>query len=259
MRCKNCGWPNKPNEKVCVKCHTPLEAENDTVLESGNTYDSGRRSEAPLNKTVMETDVFGGSPHGSQGGNSPVTSYNKDTQSEKTDTQPCPKCGYPVRIGSEKCPNCNFAISQNASTPPRSVGNNGKYENDSFTETHRPTRMNNDSGKSPLKRGTVNPYTMNLEIEPSFVLKPLRRMNERHDLEEQEYEGKEVVLNRDNTEQGNPSITSRQQAVVSRVDGHWFIEDKSEQKTTFVQAARKVELHDGDLILLGNRLFVFHE
>jgi pSer/pThr/pTyr-binding forkhead associated (FHA) protein len=87
----------------------------------------------------------------------------------------------------------------------------------------------------------------------------LKKVNERHDFEEQEYEGSEVVLKRDNTDANNPSITSRQQAVITHKDGVWYIEDKSEQKTTFVQASRKVELHDGDLILLGNRLFEFHE
>lgn len=47
--------------------------------------------------------------------------------------------------------------------------------------------------------------------------------------------------------------------MVSQENGHWYIEDASDQKTTFVQAARKTELHDGDIILLGNRLFEFHE
>lgn len=100
---------------------------------------------------------------------------------------------------------------------------------------------------------------MNMEVEPTFVLKPIKRMEERRDFEEQEYEGKQVVLNRDNTERNNQSITSRQQAVISNNDGHWYIEDKSEQRTTFVQAAQKIELHDGDIILLGNRLFEFHK
>ena len=99
---------------------------------------------------------------------------------------------------------------------------------------------------------------MNLETEPSFVLKPVKRMNERHELDELEFEGKSVTLTRDNTEPNNASITSREQAVVTNQDGHWFIEDKSEQKTTFVQAAQHIELHDGDLVLLGNRLFEFH-
>ena len=100
---------------------------------------------------------------------------------------------------------------------------------------------------------------MNMEVEPTFILKPLKRFEERHDFEEQEYEGKHVILNRDNTEQNNPSITSRQQAIITNIDGHWYIEDKSEQKTTFVQAAQKIELHDGDIILLGNRLFEFRK
>ena len=108
-------------------------------------------------------------------------------------------------------------------------------------------------------RGTVNPYMMNMDLEPSFVLKPIKRTNERHDLEELEFEGKSVTLNRDNTEANNASITSREQAIITNVDGHWYIEDKSEQKTTFVQAANRIELNDGDLILLGNRLFEFHE
>ena len=74
-----------------------------------------------------------------------------------------------------------------------------------------------------------------------------------------DFEGSEVILTRDNTEPGNQSITSHEQAIITYVEGHWYIEDRSEQKTTFVQAAKKIELHDGDIILLGNRLFEFKE
>ena len=129
---------------------------------------------------------------------------------------------------------------------------------DTEPENRKPTRMNTNTAGN-FHKGTVNPYMMNLELEPSFALKPIKRINERHELEELEFEGKEIVLNRENTEANNPSITSRQQAVISNVNGHWYIEDKSGQKTTFVQAAAKIELHEGDLILLGNRLFEFHE
>ncbi len=115
-------------------------------------------------------------------------------------------------------------------------------------------------GEKPRNfRGTINPYMMNVETDPTFLLKPIKRMDERHDFNEQEYEGKEVVLNRDNTDPGNPSITSREQAVITNVDGRWYIEDKSDQKTTFVRAGEKIELHDGDIILLGNRMFEFHK
>ena len=98
---------------------------------------------------------------------------------------------------------------------------------------------------------------MNYQQDPVFVLQPLKRMNERKTVEAVELEGSEVILTRDNTEPGNLSITTQEQAVVSHANGHWYIEDLSEQKTTFVQASQKIELHDGDIILLGNRLFEF--
>lgn len=86
-------------------------------------------------------------------------------------------------------------------------------------------------------------------------------MNERKAVEpvELDLEDGEVVLTRDNTEPGNPSITSKAQALVSHSDGHWYIENRSEQNTTFVLARNKIELHDGDIILLGNRMFEFTE
>ena len=249
MRCKNCGWPNKPNEKICVKCHVPLEADNEEVYNESrrsNSFDSEQR----LNKTVMEQEVFGG------------TSYKRqedDKLSHSEETSQCPKCGYPVRPGTEKCPNCKFSIKSSGESSHFETRYNGSTSGGCEEATRRPTRMNSGNGGEGKFRGTINPYMMNMEMEPTFVLKPLKRVNERHGFEEQEYEGKEVILNRDNTEQNNSSITSRQQAIVTRGDGHWYIEDRSEQKTTFVQAAQKVELHDGDIILLGNRLFEFHE
>jgi hypothetical protein len=66
-----------------------------------------------------------------------------------------------------------------------------------------------------------------------------------------------VILNRENTDAKNTTITSVAQANVTLENGKWTIEDKSEYKTTFVQAARKIEIQDGDLILLGNQLYRF--
>lgn len=248
MRCKNCGWPNKPNERVCVKCHAPLSADDDSIEREVG----GSEGDASLSKTVCEENVFG------QSMNEPYPSGNNQAETSEEKTKPCPKCGYPVRIGTEKCPNCKFPVSQGGGTSQRQP--TVTVDNPKSEESHfRPTRMNPKENRTTGFRGTINPYMMNMEMEPTFVLKPIRRMNERHELDEQEYEGKEISLNRANTEPNNSSITSRQQAIVTRIDGRWYIEDKSEQKTTFVQAAKRIELHDGDIILLGNRLFEFHE
>jgi len=254
MRCKNCGWPNKPNETKCVKCHAPLVADD---IEDTLSLNNGNGGEQ-LGKTVMEDQVFGPSSQ-------PIRNDMEESRPERPHptkqatvaSQQCPKCGYPVRPGTDKCPNCKFDLTQQGRTIPESRDERPQPYTRNGETTHRPTRMN--TGEGAKFRGTVNPYMMNMELDPTFVLKPLKRVNERHDYEEQEYEGKEVVLNRDNTEPGNSSITSRQQAVVTRIDGKWYIEDKSEQKTTFVQATKQTELHDGDIILLGNRLFEFHE
>ena len=244
MRCKNCGWPNKPNETNCVKCGTPLTSEDDSDMSFSNASNAG--TNGGLNETVREEDVFGPA---SQSHDS-----NKETIEEaEGKNKPCPKCGYPLRPGTEKCPNCKFQISGSDQSSYSSDAEPKKKNN----TARRPTRI--DLGNGGYRGGTVNPYMMNLELDPSFILNPIKRTNERHELEELEFEGKNVLLNRDNTEVGNQSITSREQAIITNVDGHWYIEDKSEQKTTFVQAANRIELNDGDLILLGNRLFEFHE
>lgn len=252
MRCKNCGWPNKPNATTCVKCNTPLSL-NDDDGDFVNGRDMSQSSR-PLNKTVLEDDVFGveESIHNQQDSN--------QTREENVEIlSQCPKCGYPLRAGVDKCPNCKFQVISSGQSSQENINVQIHKNPEEQNTYHRPTRIASGNSSKGNFRGTINPYMMNIEVEPTFVLKPIKRMEERHDFEEQEYEGKQVLLNRDNTEKNNPSITSKQQAIITSSDGRWYIEDKSEQKTTFVQAAQRIELHDGDIILLGNRLFEFHK
>lgn len=54
-----------------------------------------------------------------------------------------------------------------------------------------------------------------------------------------EYEGKSIILNRENTEVSNRTITSKEQAEIVFEDGHWYLLDRSELRTTFIQANRK--------------------
>lgn len=249
MRCKNCGWPNKPSEMKCVKCNSLLSSDEEG-MDNGHG-DGIPEPSRPLNKTVLENDVFSIT----DAENTTQSNINKTRVDSAESLAQCPKCGYPLRVGTDKCPNCKFQTSHS-----RQSDNSNNENRDIRENVHlRPTRVATGNSTTGNYRGTINPYMMSVETEPTFVLKPIKRMEERHDFDELEYEGKQVVLNRDNTEQNNPSITSKQQAVITNTDGRWFIEDKSEQKTTFVQAAQKIELHDGDIILLGNRLFEFRK
>lgn len=242
MRCKNCGWPNKPNETNCVKCQAPLGAEDDVSVTSAsynNAASDDVRPCGPLKNTVREDVVFGNG----------IGSSTRDRQVEMLDDV-CPKCGYLIREGVTKCPNCGTLLSAESDM--------ARHEQDAPLR-RRPTRRDSATGSGGSMKQTVNPYVTNVDLPPMFVLKPLKRANEHHELDELEYEGEITMLNRGNTEESNMSITSREQAVITRSGGRWLIEDRSEQRTTFVQASRPQELHDGDIILLGNRLFEFHE
>lgn len=214
MRCKKCGWPNRPDEKFCVKCNTPLE-------EDGNSSNG-------LKATVPEGYAFNGS-------------------TEETAERLCPKCGNILPNNADHCPNCNYAIVPLYQDTP-------SYSHEQI----HPTRMDNPAIDKSRVIGTINPYMIGEAPDPTVILKPQKRINERKGLPELEYEGKSIVLTRSNTEPENDSITSQTQAVITNIDGHWFLEDKSELGTTFVRASKKVELSEGDVILLGNRLFEFH-
>lgn len=69
----------------------------------------------------------------------------------------------------------------------------------------------------------------------------------------------DTELNRDMLDKDNPTITSKVQAVLTNKDGKWYIQDKSSQRTTFVHAEEPIALKDGDVILMGNRTFIFNE
>lgn len=213
----------------CKNCGWPNRPGEDYCVKCGSPLVG--EEQGPLRATVLE----------------PSNSYGDNI---------CPKCGNPLPADAENCPNCNYYVSSQ-----QQVANNyspqSNNANIQATRLDSPTRMDNPATKKSKISGTQNPYMIGPEAEPTIVLTPQKRLNEKNNPTGLEYEGKSVVLNRSNTEPDNQSITSQTQAVISNIDGRWFIEDKSEQGTTFVRATRNIELKDGDMILLGNRLFEF--
>lgn len=146
----------------------------------------------------------------------------------------CPQCGYPLENGV--CASCGY--TSQTSQGGTSQGNPHASSADAFgRKTMRPQRKG--------------------EKEGAFLLTPISEETGTPEGEDLAFEGNEVLLNRENTDSKNMTITSQKQAVIRREGGVWTIEDLSEYQTTFVQAARHIELQDGDLILLGNQLYRF--
>jgi len=143
----------------------------------------------------------------------------------------CPECGYELENGV--CPSCGYdSIAEKESEEKQ------KNMNKEGKKTVRPRRKGEKDGR--------------------FVLTPISEETGQPEGDLIQFEGNEVELNRENTDPKNETITSQQQAIVTHENGKWCIEDKSEYKTTFVQASRKIEIQNGDLILLGNQLYQFN-
>lgn len=139
----------------------------------------------------------------------------------------CPECGYTLENG--ECSACGYKVGEGKPTPENVV-----------VDPRKTVR--------PIRKG---------EKEGEFKLVPISEETGMPEGDELSYEGNTIILNRDNTDPKNSTITSQEQASLTFENGKWSIEDKSEYKTTFVQAVRKIELQQGDLILLGNQLYRF--
>lgn len=248
MRCKNCGWPNQPGETECRKCHAPLDP---------NGVDNTPMPQEPpmteqinnLKKTVLEPMM-----PGMAAATAPIpapTDVSGNT---------CPQCGFPLRPGSEKCPKCGLVLG---GAPQQPIAHRATVLSPAPAPTVQAPAANDHVKGVSFKNmsgnmKTVNPFLDGFEAVAACSLTPMKRSNERKEVVTQEFEGEVVELNRANTDPENVTIASDKQAVITKEGDSWFIEDKSDARTTFVRAGSKVEITDGSIILLGNRLFEFH-
>lgn len=151
----------------------------------------------------------------------------REFSSDSRPVNECPDCGYPMENG--ECSACGYRENTNKPESEKVI--------DEVRKTLRPVRKGSQAC--------------------GFKLVPLSEETGLPEGDELVYEGKIQILNRDNTDPANSTITSQEQARLIFNEGKWSIEDKSEYRTTFVQASRNIELQPGDLILLGNQLYRF--
>lgn len=239
MRCRNCGWENPDGQTSCEKCHSSL---NDAAPAHKPTTPVSDR----MKSTVAEGVIFEDS--------APVAA-------PKT----CPKCGYPISDNSTSCPNCNHEL-QPAPTSKQTmicklcgaeIAPNSKFCSScgasTTEETPQPRRIQRSAMGTVMGGPVAGPASTN----KFCTLKPIAWDGEDVNYNPITYSGNTIILNRANTDANNNSITSREQAVLTCEDGEWYIENRSDLRTTFIRVNGRVKLTSGDIIVLGNREFEF--
>ena len=134
----------------------------------------------------------------------------------------CHECGSKIAITCSFCPNCGVRV-------------------------HRPT----------IRRQIKNITETEPETKPHCSLTIIPEEEENILPKRFEYEGNSIILNRENTEMSNRTITSKEQAEIVFDDGHWYLLDRSMLQTTYIQVNRKIEIIPDDIIVLGDRRFKF--
>ncbi len=236
MRCRNCGWENNLGALRCEKCNAPL---NGSMVD--RPFSSASKNVNVLDEELKKT-------------------VRESASSDGGIMVKCSKCGYLYNSDVPNCPNCGD------SQLPHSFSSGKNREqvahNDKLIECpncHKKVIAKYsfcaNCGK-PFNMGTINPW-----VKPQngalCSLTPVAWEGEKKTPETINYSGNSIVLNRDNTDPNNNSITSKEQAVLTYEDGAWYIEDKSQLQTTYLHIAQKTKLEDGAVIILGNRRFLF--
>lgn len=254
MRCNNCGFENAEDATHCIKCKTALDTR--TVKQAPR---AAEETSAPLPPPPKKETVYGGTildsqlanlikqdeppaatvagqaPAATVTGQPPATSVTGQAQAVLVQC-PHPDCGYPYSSELKVCPRCQreAASAVVATAPP---------------------------GAPKPFAGTIDPYRTKTIIDtpatPICYLQPIPRQGESGQPATLSFTQPSVELNRDNLDPGNPSITGKVQAELSFDNGAWQLKDKSELQTTFILVSAQTPLKDGDVILLGDRKFIF--
>lgn len=226
MRCQFCGYDNPQGKEKCEKCNKPLGGSTSAISEAETVHDyvnHNRPTDRQAGNSFCPKATIREKPRQEETVCPKVTMLENSQHEEAV----CPNCGYKLENG--ECPSCGYPQNEQNNINPR--------------KTQRPIRKNDGNKEEVTKK--------------VFKLTPISEETGNPEGESISYEGDNVILNRDNTDPKNSTITSTQQANVIFENDVWGIEDKSGLQTTFVQASHRIELHEGDLLLLGNQLYRF--
>ena len=274
MRCNNCGWDNAPGSSVCVKCGHPLQAgggryEDPYKGVNVPNYNSGDAAPRP---TVLNSQRPEPTPRPTRIVNSSDFENSTPLKSTVAETpKNCPHCGYPVVGNFTSCPNCGASFSAAQTAIQNGLSKKTEDLELEISEDVKcdkcGTMVSIDFSFCPKCGERIHlPTVRAIRHKPAPAPEPpkpkchLTIIPEEGEITEpytNDYEGESIILNRENTEKDNRTITSKEQAELICEDGKWFVINHSELGSTYLEANRKLALEPGDVIVLGDRRFKF--
>lgn len=227
LECPNCHYPLSSDSLTscpnCMADFTGLEEEDEEKDENPSPSQEMKEAtsnehNAQVTKTVNISKV-----------SSPISN-------EVESMIECDHCKKQISAEFKYCPYCAAEVIQKTIA---------------FRKKRKKTEKEIASPES--KPEMQQPETLSLQCHLSLVPDD----DEEIEAITNQYEGSNIILNRANTDSKNPTITSKQQAELIFENGNWFIENRSEFGTTFIAVNRRIQIKSGDVIMLGDRRFIF--
>lgn len=225
----------------CPNCHYPLSSDSLTSCPNCMADFTGleEENEEDDENTIPSQDMKEGTPNGQNAQVAETVNISKASSHSSNEREfmiECDHCKKLVSAEFKFCPYCATEVIQKTIA---------------FRKKRK--KVDNEDASSEKLLEVQQPEILNLQCHLSLV------PDDDEDLEAitNHYEGNNVILNRANTDSNNPTITSKQQAELIFENGNWFIENRSEYGTTFIAVNRRFQLMPGDVIMLGDRRFIF--
>ena len=282
--CVKCGHPLQTENAVS----------NNAPYQGVNVPNNNQEGEAQPRPTVINSRLADSPvPRPTRIVNGPLQQEQQLKATVAQVPQSCPHCGYPVMGDFTSCPNCGASIAPAQTT----IQNPAAQSEMPAAPLAAPLAEGVSTvagAKSALKDLGIDEMVKcdkcGAEVSIDFTFcpkcgerihlptirairhkpapapeppKPKCRLtivpeeDEQEVPEANEYEGTSIILTRENTEAYNRTITSKEQAELICEDGKWYILNKSEFGSTYLEANRKLEIQQGDIIVLGDRRFKF--
>lgn len=272
MRCVNCGYDNGPGYSACIKCGQPLQAfeqpsYNPTPqgdMLGGTVIGQSVERNAPRPTVIVGSNAV----HRQQERETVIFRNESGQKTQLVSPTPCPQCGYTIVANHTNCPRCGASLAGQKNPVEEKVmpvSSNLVMEG-TFKCVHCQNEIPLNSLFCSFCGQRVHPPTVlpgqmaNMRpAGPSCFLTMLPEEGEVLDKVKKEYIGESVILNRLNTDETNCTITTQKQAELKCEDGEWYLQNLSELQTTYLVLNRKIQLEEGDIIVMGNRKFKFEK